>query len=327
MNRMALINPVHGLVVPFLFMFTLPLAIFAGVTSALAFSVLMFRAAIVYLDIALAFVPQYFLRGKSKSSFLSSADNQRRYSRGDGWRTPASPLSSARSSSSNHSPPSPFPQTTGHPNSGYISPRRKSSYGFRKHSRRSSSQVSISSPGTITPIHENHVLNDITTITPATFADASLPPATFADAVLTPSVGLDRDYEGIGGWRLDNNGSDSDWTSINSRLELAREGRAPFTRGHSRSHSAGPMPSPSGSYLTPRSGSRRGTIMNDINHDWLASTGGFGARTAGPTPNASTVRLNQTFPIPPPAFTTLEMESRIRHDLLSPRSVRKTPAA
>ncbi|KAK4181921.1 hypothetical protein QBC36DRAFT_316893 [Triangularia setosa] len=322
---MALINPVHGLVVPFLFIFTLPLAIFAGITSALAFSVLMFRVAIVYLDIALAFVPEYFLRGRSKSSFLSSADKQRRHSRA-GWRTPASPPSSARSSSSGHSTPSPFPQTTGYLHSGYVSPssthRRKSSYGFggsvRRHSRRSSSQASLSTTGTITPIHEHEVLNDIAALTPAAFADSGL----------TPSVGLDRDYEGIGGWRLDDNGNDSDWTNINSRLELPLERRSSFTRSHSRSRSVGSA-NPNEPYLISRhTGSRRETIMNDINHDWVeksASAGRIGTKTAGPTPNRSRVRLNQTISMPPPAFTALEAEFKDSQDMMSPRSVRKTP--
>ncbi|KAK0671116.1 hypothetical protein QBC41DRAFT_316421 [Cercophora samala] len=319
---MALINPVHGLVVPFLFIFTLPLAIFAGITSALAFSVLMFRVAIVYLDIALAFVPQYFLRGKNKSSFLSSADKQRRHSRADSWRPPSSPTSASshRSSSSDHSTPSPS-----YHHSGYASPssahRRKSSHFFRCHSRQSSSQVSISSAGTITPIHEDEVLNDVNPLTPTAFADVGL----------TPSVGLDRDYEGIGGWRLDDNGNDSDWTNINSRLELPLDGRSSFTRSHSRSQSAGPMSGPSEPYHVSRQSiSRSQTIMNDINHDWVeksASTGGIGTKAAGPTPNTSRVRLNQTIPLPLPAFTTLEAESRNSHELLSPRSMKNTPPA
>ncbi|KAK4204084.1 hypothetical protein QBC40DRAFT_273345 [Triangularia verruculosa] len=319
---MALINPVHGLVVPFLFIFTLPLAIFAGITSALAFSVLMFRVAIVYLDIALAFVPQYFLRGKGRSSVLSSADKQRRHARGDGWKTPVSPTSSGDNT------PSAFPQTTNYLNSGHISPasthRRKSSYGFggavRRHSRRSSSQVSLSTAGTITPIHEGEVMNNITALTPAAFADAGL----------APSVGLGRDYEGIGGWRLDDNGDDSDWTNINSRLELPLDGRTSFTRSHSRSQSAGPM-NPNEPYLTSRHiGSRKETIMTDINHDWVeksVSTGGIGAKAAGPTPNTSRVRLNQTIPLPSPAFTTLQAEFANSPEMLSPRSVRKTPPA
>ncbi|KAK0742232.1 hypothetical protein B0T21DRAFT_346061 [Apiosordaria backusii] len=324
---MTLINPVHGLVVPFLFLFTLPLAIFAGITSALAFSVLMFRAAIVYLDIALAFVPQYFLR-KNKSSLLSSADKQRRHSRNDGWKTPVTPTSSSgRSNSSDYSTPSPrFPQTTGYLESGHITPgrRRKSSYGFgsapHRHSRRSSSQVSLSTAGTITPIHEDEVLNDINPLTPAAIADAGL----------APSVGLDRDFEGIGGWRLDDNGNDSDWTNINSRLELPLEGRTSFTRSHSRSQSAGPM-NPNDAYLLSRHpSSKRETIMNDINHDWVeksAATGGVGTRTGGTPPNSSRVRLNQTLPLPPPAFTALADDLRDHGEMLSPRSFKKAPPA
>ena len=58
--------------------------------------------------------------------------------------------------------------------------------------------------GTITPIHEDEVMLS-------------------SEAALTPSAGLDRDFEGTGGWRLDDRPEeDDDWT-INSRLELPGE--------------------------------------------------------------------------------------------------------
>ncbi|KAI1631015.1 hypothetical protein F4809DRAFT_205057 [Biscogniauxia mediterranea] len=77
---------------------------------------------------------------------------------------------------------------------------------------------------------------------------------------LTPGVGLDRDFEGIGGWRLDSVDVDADntnnqqWYNLNSRLEL------PDHRHHSRSQSGGslvPGTCSVGSYT--RSGTLTGT--------------------------------------------------------------------
>ncbi|KAI1381790.1 hypothetical protein F4677DRAFT_4351 [Hypoxylon crocopeplum] len=56
---------------------------------------------------------------------------------------------------------------------------------------------------------------------------------------LTPSIGLERDFEGVGGWRLDRVDVDADaaddqqWYSLNSRLEI------PDRRHHFRSQSGG----------------------------------------------------------------------------------------
>ncbi|OAA37451.1 hypothetical protein NOR_07150 [Metarhizium rileyi] len=66
---MALLNPVYAFVFPFLFVVTVPLAILAGITTTLAFGVLIFRLVIVYLDVALSLIPQY----------LASFKLQRRY--------------------------------------------------------------------------------------------------------------------------------------------------------------------------------------------------------------------------------------------------------
>jgi hypothetical protein len=57
---------------------------------------------------------------------------------------------------------------------------------------------------------------------------------------LSQSVGPTRDYEGVGGWRLDKSSDDDDalWTGINSRLELP----ADHTRRHYRSSTGGSMP-------------------------------------------------------------------------------------
>ncbi|KAK4226329.1 hypothetical protein QBC38DRAFT_231464 [Podospora fimiseda] len=296
---MALINPVHGLVVPFLCIFTIPMAIFASMTSAFAFSVLMFRVAVVYLDIALALVPQYF-RGRSKRP-LPPPDRRRHYP-GDGWRSPGSPPGSAGSYSgySSPSPIAPFPQTTGYLSSGYISPnqhRRNSSYGFssalrRNYHRRSSSQVSLGTSGTITPIHEDFVLDDIAPTLQST-----------ANAAATSSIGLDRDFEGVGGWRLDDdNDEGDDWTNINSRLELPLE-RSSFSRHSQRSQSVGPLiPSES---------------------QWLMMRNSLGA-SKGSSQNSSRIRMNQNIAIRTP-LTPMDSEtgSWVQTDKLSPRSPRK----
>ncbi|KAM7195641.1 hypothetical protein V8F20_007385 [Naviculisporaceae sp. PSN 640] len=238
---MALINPVHGLVVPFLCLFTIPLAIFAGITTTLAFTVLMFRVAVVYLDIALSMIPQYF-RGRSKTRFHDAPPitHHRRHSRATSIAMISPPGS--MSGDSGHSTPSPIaafppvPSTPYTPMGGLRSPfRRKSSYGFggtARHSRRSS-QVSLASLGAVTPIREGCV-------TPA---------CDYGETNFASSTGIDRDFEGIGGWRLGDRDDDADWTNINSRLELPLDRSTYSARQHQRSQSAGPV-TPGGNEAT-----------------------------------------------------------------------------
>ncbi|KAH7160255.1 hypothetical protein B0J13DRAFT_125213 [Dactylonectria estremocensis] len=56
---MALLNPVYAFVVPFLFVVTVPLAVFAGITTTVAFSVLILRVLAVYLDVVISLIPHY----------------------------------------------------------------------------------------------------------------------------------------------------------------------------------------------------------------------------------------------------------------------------
>ncbi|KAI0972681.1 hypothetical protein F4678DRAFT_48228 [Xylaria arbuscula] len=72
---------------------------------------------------------------------------------------------------------------------------------------------------------------------------------------VTPSIGLERDFEGIGGWRLDSTDADTDnaeerqWYTLNSRLEN------PYRRHHFRSQSGGAVLSgPTGSGILARPG-------------------------------------------------------------------------
>ncbi|KAK1779155.1 hypothetical protein QBC45DRAFT_144164 [Copromyces sp. CBS 386.78] len=219
---MPFLNPVHGLVVPFLCLFTIPMAIFAGITSALAFSLLMFRVAIVYVDIAMAFVPQ-FIKGRHYNHGLT--DGEFSYARRLSSSRRGSYVSSRRGSGDN-SPsavvsPSPYYQKD------YDAPhqrsplRRKNSYGLgsaRRRSRRSS-QASISP--TIAAIRE----------------DSEMIPPLPESGGLAPSVGIERDFEGVGGWRLNDSGDDDGWENINSRLELPMERCSSFgSRYYGLSH-------------------------------------------------------------------------------------------
>ncbi|KAI1426805.1 hypothetical protein F5Y12DRAFT_234156 [Xylaria sp. FL1777] len=72
-------------------------------------------------------------------------------------------------------------------------------------------------------------------------------------AAVTPSIGLERDFEGVGGWRLESTDVDTDnaeeqqWCNLNSRLEN------PYRRFHFRSQSGGALVSgPAGSGILAR---------------------------------------------------------------------------
>jgi hypothetical protein len=58
---MALLNPVYAIILPFLFMFTLPIALFATLTTFLSFSLLFLRVLAVYFELAIAVIPYYLL--------------------------------------------------------------------------------------------------------------------------------------------------------------------------------------------------------------------------------------------------------------------------
>ncbi|CAM1511196.1 Fc.00g087090.m01.CDS01 [Cosmosporella sp. VM-42] len=168
---MALLNPVYAFLVPFLFIVTVPLAIVAGITTTVAFSVLILRVLAVYLDVALSLLPGYLT--VSKPQYLQYA---------------------SRSGSTSSSPT--------------LAPLR------RRRRRRSSSALSA---GTLTPV-----------------SDGALG--------IMPSIGPERDFEGVGGWRV---GEDEIWTTINSRLELPDKQHG---RNHHRTPS-GPTTPGEGGYL------------------------------------------------------------------------------
>ncbi|KAL3418399.1 hypothetical protein PVAG01_10115 [Phlyctema vagabunda] len=163
---MAIVSPFYVVIVPFLFLFTIPIALFASFTSCIAFAVLAFRVALIYIELAVAVIPYYVLGGKTIST--------------------------------------PIPRSK-----SFIDPVTR----VRRRKRRSSS--SNVSAGSITPVSGDPVY------------------------LLSQSTNPNRDFEGVGGWRLDNPSDDDGlWTSINSRLELP----ADHGRRHHRSLTSGSMP-------------------------------------------------------------------------------------
>ncbi|KAF4998364.1 hypothetical protein FGRMN_3244 [Fusarium graminum] len=191
---MALLNPVYAFVVPFLFVVTVPLAVFAGITTTIAFSVLILRVLAVYIDVALSIVPHY-LGGRKTRAYHPNNYH------------PHHQLLDSTAPAALYTNPSP-------PSTG--STAFESSLRRRRHRRSSSA---LSTAGTTTPVSEK----------------------TFG---LLPSIGPDRDFEGVGGWRL--GGDDETWTAINSRLEL------PDKQYHGRNHHrspSGPTTPGDGGYL------------------------------------------------------------------------------
>ena len=275
---MALINPVYALIVPFLFVFTIPLAVFAGITTTLAFSVLMFRVAVVYVDIAVNMVPQY-LTGRRVYPFP---------------RGYASASLSTTEASSNM-PPSPVGSGTNSPPT--------SRQAARHHRRRRTSGASLHSVGSITPV-EDHIGGG----------------SKRNSFMLVPSIGMDRDFEGVGGWRLGGRNPDDDddaWTLINSRLELPLDYQR---KHHQRSPSGGGATTPGGGagngseFLmmksptslrsqerSPEKAGKRGGGKKDKDGGGSKMTGG----TAVMSPNSSRVRT-PTNTMPPPLTTVAE---------------------
>lgn len=190
---MVLLNPIYTFLVPFLFVVTVPLAVFAGVTTTIAFSVLLLRVLAVYLDVVLSFIPHY-LGGRKNSPYRPRS-----------YRPSRQVIDAPAPGLILRSSPSP-------PRSGSLEATLR-----RRRHRRSSS--ALSAQGVTTPSSD----------------------VAFG---LAPSIGPERDFEGVGGWRFD--GDDEPWTTINSRLEL------PDKQYHGRNHHrspSGPTTPGEGGYL------------------------------------------------------------------------------
>ncbi|KAI9901592.1 hypothetical protein N3K66_003409 [Trichothecium roseum] len=165
---MALFNPAYALLIPTLFFITIPLAIFATFTTTIAFSLLIIRVLVVYLDIVLSFLPQSLRASSSRALH----QNRQLLSHDAGFG--ASPTSSS-------------PLT--------------------RRSRRRRSSASLMSTGSLTPVSERGL-------------------------GLIPSVGAERDFEGVGGWRDDGDDADEVWLAVNPRADMSER------RNHHRTPSS-----------------------------------------------------------------------------------------
>lgn len=297
---MAILNPVYGLIVPFLFVVTIPLAIFAGITTTLAFSVLMFRVAVVYIDIFVRMIPQYVtgmrfspLSPRYLNAFIANRNTS----------PSIRPISPAGTSSGHSTPP-----LTIATNSRVIHP-------VRHHRRRRTSGASFASVGSITPIDDN--------------TNNGLHAGNKRDSfAVVSSLNMDRDFEGVGGWRLNGRHADYDdaWAQLNSRLELPLESQR---RHHHRSPSGGGATTPGGAgeYLvmkspramrsmdtSPESASRRGRERRE--KDGLVT----GISTV--SPNSSRQRTPTNF-VPTPLTAIDKIDASYFPPIPSPKSLRK----
>jgi len=175
-GKMAVFSHLYMVILPFLAICTVPLAIFASITTILAFAILIFRVTLVYIEMGAVVIPHWLFS-----------------------QTPSRP-----------STPPPMPS--------FRTSLSTSNFQLTTVRRRSKRRSSVSSHGS----------NGSTTPTP-------LQP-TASDIGLNQSIGAQRDYEGVGGWRLSNPSDEEDdlWTKTNSRLELPAE-TAPLRRHHKRS--------------------------------------------------------------------------------------------
>jgi len=185
-TTMALLPSLYTLTIPFILLFSVPLALFASLTSVLAFSILIFRVLIVYAELAVAVIPHYILRFTSSTHIIK----------------PPSQINPSKPFSASTSPPA------------STSPARRRS---RRRESTSSSNASLA-----------NILSSSDLTLP-------IPPP----LPVQESIGAQRDFEGVGGWRLDPP-SDDDylWTHMNSRLELPAE----QIRRHRRSLTSGSSP-------------------------------------------------------------------------------------
>jgi hypothetical protein len=183
---MALLDYSFIAILPFIFILSIPLAIFATITSFLAFSILLIRVLLIYFELAVAVIPYYLLGSTNPNS--------------------SNGISRIKS----------FITDQPAPGAAVYQPRRR---------KRRQSNSSSNSVGSLTPVASTSTLA----------LNLGLPVA----LPLIQSVGPTRDFEGVGGWRLDGPSDDeTTWTNINSRLELP----ADHVKRHKRSLTGGSMP-------------------------------------------------------------------------------------
>lgn len=172
-TMMSILGPIKFCIISFLSLLTFPLALLAGLTTVLAFAILLFRVCLVYVDFLVSFIPTYIFGRHTYSRRLRTVKS--------------SPTLTSPSLSST------------------------SSYALRR--ARHPSVTSPISVEAFTPVPE-HSLN-----------------------LMSPPR-MDRDFEGLGGWRDDD---DEAWTNINSRFRFT-EGPVALGQNHYRTLSGGPLP-------------------------------------------------------------------------------------
>lgn len=321
-GTMAIPSPVYGLIVPFLCVVTLPLAIFAGITATLAFSVLMFRVLVVYLDIALSLLPQY-LMGRSPQGHrtLHSAiayqttNNRHVHNQLEEPHSPSvSPTGSERTGrdGGHNTPPMiPPPMPLGYITPDHHSPTRTAPHAHfasgaasmispsaGRRSRRSSlgGNGTVPSIGTITAIKEGGSRGSEGVASGGVVGSSGfLLLGSHGGGGVGGNAGIVRDFEGVGGWRLlsdDRDDDDSDWARVNSRLELPLERMSKQQQQQQHHHYRSPSGSGT-SPVTPGEGSwlmmkntRKAENRSSVSHDGMEREADAGRRagpsTAGP---------------------------------------------
>jgi hypothetical protein len=100
-------------------------------------------------------------------------------------------------------------------------------------------------------------------------------------SAVTPSIGLERDFEGLGGWRLEDADEQEQWYKLNARLEN------PYRRHHFRSQS-GPAARP------------------NVAISMFAPTGSHSPESAGLIPSLSRSSLRTPTTYKPQGFTKVD---------------------
>lgn len=268
---MGLFDPLYIFVAPFILLVTIPLAILAGLTTMLAFAVLLFRVFVVYLDLALTLVPEYLSIPPSAFLFRSTGSEatatagvsesqiandtarrreqqhlrfelldssstatpahrsgaasgagspvrsrSRRSGASGGSRSPAELASAAARILSGFGTTA--PDTTSVGTTTMTTTTTAGGPGFvAQHSRRGSHsrsrRPSSASAASLQAGFAQHAddLTDRLRGLPSSSTISSGSTSSSNGAVdgtlgLTPSIGIARDYEGIGGWRVDDDG-------------------------------------------------------------------------------------------------------------------------
>lgn len=256
----------------------------------------MFRVVVAYIDIAVHLVPQC-VTGYRFSPLSRRYQYPNAFTAGN--MSPSNrPLSPTASSSSGHSTP---PLTIGA--NRVIAP-------VRHHRRRRTSGASFHSVGSITPIEDGlHSGNQRDSF------------------AMVSSLNMDRDFEGVGGWRVTGKHADYDdaWAQLNSRLELPLDTQR---RHHHRSPSGGGATTPGGTgdYLmmkSPRSTRSMDTSPDNANRRGRDRRDRDGIKVVtAVSPNSSRQRT-PTNTAPPPLTAIDYIDGSYFPLVYSPQSTRR----